>query len=106
MKLSDNAINGLSAVSVVSVERQGAEATRQGQVDLGLKVAGEQSATINLSLSELSDASEQISDSALIETIQQRVREGTFQINFDKVASSILSDAIALAGSRGALNRK
>ncbi|MBM4231014.1 MAG: flagellar biosynthesis anti-sigma factor FlgM [Gammaproteobacteria bacterium] len=57
--------------------------------DVVFSVAGPQASPI-----------ESVSDSELVQSIKEKIQAGTFKIDYDSVAASILTDAIALAGSR------
>ena len=49
---------------------------------------------------------ESVSDSELVQSIKEKIQAGTFKIDYDSVAASILTDAIALAGSRARVSAK
>jgi len=47
-----------------------------------------------------------VSDSELVQSIKEKIQAGTFKIDYDSVAASILTDSIALAGSRTRVSAK
>ena len=63
--------------------------------DVVVSVAGPQASSID-----------PVSDSELVQSIKEKIQAGTFKIDYESLASSILSDAIALAGSRARASTK